>query len=408
MGFISKIKDYLNEEEEVTTVKRESLFKRRRRKTAAEDNTDSGDSQVKVKKRMEIERKTVQDFCEQLVDVSFHTEEIKNEYRLVTGYLTDIQRIEELPVDMANHIIRISERIEMLDKDRETYLQSENLLSMEQYNTLSNYEDDVVETIKNLNEMESRDTALRSDMSYLEGEKEDLRYMRDEYNGMISRIRVVMITFMSVALVTCAGLMIYAAITKRNITVFALGVAAAALLGFAVAYAKYMNLKSDIRDYDAKLKRAVSLLNKVKVKYINNTNTLDYIYEKYGVNSSQELSYQWEQYNTMVMDAKKYTKTNAEFKDRCDELVNIMKKIGVEDPFVWPKQTNAIIDRREMVEIKHSLNVRRQKLRERLATCEKIRENAQVALRAAVSDNPGMESYITDMLSPYNITIDLK
>ncbi|MBQ8413299.1 MAG: hypothetical protein IJX12_06820, partial [Lachnospiraceae bacterium] len=102
-----------------------------------------------------------------------------------------------------------------------------------------------------------------------------------------------------------------------------------------------------------------------------------------------------------------YMHANKGFKNHCDELVDIMTKIGVNDPLVWPKQTNAIIDRREMVEIKHSLNVRRQKLRERLVTCEKIRDNAYVALRAAVAANPGMENYITDMLKPYNITIDI-
>lgn len=441
MGFFDKIRDYLNEEENLTeediekaeslvsskkvkedeedikkdnSKSKKSLFKRLKKKyeeeetdSDSEPKKSSGLSSIKAKKYMENERKTVQDFCEQLVDVSFHSEEIKNEYKVVTSYLTDIQRIEELPVDMANRIISISERIEKLDKNRETYLQSENLLSMEQYNTLSNYEDDVPETVKRLNEMEARDTALRSDMGYLEGEKEDLRYMRDEYTNIISRMRGVMITVMSVLLITSIGIMIYAFVTRSNITVYALGVGAIAMLIFVVAYAKYIDLKADIKDYDAKLKRAVSLLNKVKVKYINNTNTLDYIYEKYGVHSSQELSYQWEQYNIMVRDAKRYTHTNAEFKDRCDELVNIMKKIGVEDPFVWPKQTNALIDRREMVEIKHSLNVRRQKLRERLATCEKIKDNAHIALRAAVTANPGMESYITDMLQPYNLKIDL-
>ncbi len=442
MGFFSKIKDYLNEEEDLTEEEiqeAEAIVTAPKSKKEEEDveqpkspkkgffgkfksksktnkdtiseeeglNITSGLSSVKAKKHMENERKSVQDFCEQLIDVSFHSEEIKNEYKIVTSYLTDIQRIEELPIEMANKLVHVAKKIEMLDKNRETYLQSENLLSMEQYKTIRAHEDEVVDNIKQLNEMEARDSALRSDMGHLEGEKEDLRYMRDEYTTIIVRLRGIMITLLSLFLVTTVGLMIYALITKSSVTVYALGVGAVAMICFAVAYVKYIDLKADIRDFEAKLKRAVSLLNKVKVKYINNTNTRDYIYDKYGVHSSQELSYQWEQYGIMVRDAQKYSHTNAEFKDRCDDLVKMMTQIGVEDPFVWPKQTNAIIDRREMVEIKHSLNVRRQKLRDRLTTCDKIKQNAHIALRAAVDANPGMEGYITDVLKPYNISIDL-
>ena len=407
--------DMEEEKEKLPKKKKKGLFGRRKKKKKAvlgtneesEDGINSGLSSYKMKKYRENERKTVQDFCEQLIDVSFHSEEIKREYKVVTSYLTDIQRIEELPVDMANNLINLSQRIEMLDKDRETYLQSENLLSMDQYNNLASLEDEVVDTIKKLNEMEMRDSMLKNDMSHLEGEKEDLRYMREEYTNRIVRMRGIIITLLVVFLLTSAGLLIYSFATGNSVTMYALIIGAVAMLTFVISYAKYQELKADIRDGNAKLKRAISLLNKVKVKYINNTNTLDYIYEKYGVNSSKELEYQWEQYNTMIRDAKKYTHANAEFRDRCDQLVKMLTNIGLEDPFVWPKQTNAIIDRREMVEIKHSLNVRRQKLRERLETCEKIRKNASIALRAAVVASPGMDGYINDLLSPYNLSIDI-
>ena len=110
----------------------------------------------------------------------------------------------------------------------------------------------------------------------------------------------------------------------------------------------------------------------------------------------------------MVRDAKRYIQANAEFKGYCDKLVKSLSAVGVEDPHVWPKQTNAIIDRREMVEIKHGLVVRRQKLRERMETCLKIKENAHTALKAAVSDNPGIANYINETLNTYGIKISLE
>ena len=37
----------------------------------------------------------VDDLCEQVIDASYHGEDLKKEYQLVTDYLTDIQKIEE-------------------------------------------------------------------------------------------------------------------------------------------------------------------------------------------------------------------------------------------------------------------------------------------------------------------------
>lgn len=427
MGFIDRIRAYLNEEDlpdeaadkgsgkKDNKIKTKKEKKRRSVRLKRGSTADGGDASavspdilqaLNGKAAASGDRDTVKDFCEQLIDVSYHMEDMKREYQVVTGYLTDIQRIEELPVNIANDIIDTARKIEMLDKSRQTYLQSENLLPMEQYNRIASLESGITDTIKNLNEMEMRDSMLKSDMGHLEGEKEDLRYMRNEYSERILRLRGILITILVIFLITSVTLFSAAMVTKSNMTLYALIVGVIAVIAFAVSYVRYIDLKTDIREADAKIKRAVSLLNKVKVKFINNTNTLDYIYEKYGVNSSKELEYQWQQYNTMVRDARKYSQANSDFRVYCDELVDKLARVGLTDPLVWPKQTNAIIDRREMVEIKHGLNLRRQKIRGKMATCDKIKVNAETALRAAITANPGMESYIAEMLSSYNLKLD--
>ena len=368
-------------------------------------NMDDEDvlEEVRQTKTINAEVKAVQDFCEQLVDVSYHMEDLKKEYQVVTSYLTDIQRIEELPIDIATEIIDIAKRIEMLDKNRHTYLQSENLLSMEQYKTIARLEDEVVDTIKTLNEMEHRDAMLKNDMGHLEGEKESLKYRRRDCAVGIDRLRAVLGTVLILFLLTAMGVIWYGLSTRANVTVPALVIGAIVMIIFAACYAKYVDYKAEIRESDAKVKRAVSLLNKVKAKYINNTSTLDYIYEKYGVNSSKELEYIWAQYDIMNKDAMRYSQANNDFRVYCDQLVKRLEKIGVKDPLVWPKQTNALIDRREMVEIKHSLNLRRQSIRDKVATCEKIADNAKIAIKASVELNPALESFVKEILTPFKV-----
>ena len=388
------------------------LFDRIRR-FLREDNADntneySDDNIEKVSagNRTENERQNVRDFCEQLVDSVTHMEEAKTEYRIVTEYLSDIQRIEELPVDMAKKLIDTSEQIVRLDKERQTYVESENLLPPEQYNIMSTYEGDIIDTIKKLNEMEMRDSMLKSDMGHLEGEKEDLKYNRLDDADKIEHLRGIIITILVLFLLTSGFLCVYAFMAKTSVTLYALITGAVAMICFAIFYVRYSNLKREINDTDAKVNRAISLLNKVKVKYINNTNALDYIYAKYDINSSKELEYRYELYNTMVRDEKKYYQANSELRVKREELIKQLDSIGVRDSQVWIKQAEALIDRRELVEIKHGLNVRRQSLRDRMSTCEKIRDNACIALRAAIDDNPGMESYIKDILAPYKIKLD--
>lgn len=368
-------------------------------------NMDDEDvlEEVRQTRTVNAEIKAVQDFCEQLVDVSYHMEDLKKEYQVVTSYLTDIQRIEELPIDMATELIENAKRIEMLDKNRHTYLQSENLLSMEQYKTIARLEDEVVDTIKTLNEMEQRDAMLKNDMGHLEGEKESLKYRRRDCSVGIDRLRAVLGTVLVLFLVTAMALIWYGLSTRANVTIPSLVLGAIVMVVFAACYAKYVDYKSEIKEADAKVKRAVSLLNKVKAKYINNTSTLDYIYEKYGVHSSKELEYMWAQYDTMNKDAMRYSQANNDFRVYCDQLVKRLEKIGVKDPLVWPKQTNALIDRREMVEIKHNLNMRRQSIREKMATCEKISDNAKIAIKASVELNPALESFVKEILTPFKV-----
>lgn len=405
MGFFKKIIKFFTDdsmERYLDSEEYEELKAERERKAGEDYFTIVNDSSGWSKQ----ETKLIQDICEQLVDATYHKEDMQREYQIVTKYLTDIQRIEELPRDMAREIEDIARKIQMLDDNRQTYMKSENLLSMDEYKRMSTFEADVPETIKNLNNMEMRDSMLKSDMAHLEGEKEDLKYMRSEYSGEISRIRGIIITVLIIFLLSTGILLAAALITKSSVTVYALVFGAIAAFSFTLVYVRYLTLKAGINRANAKLKRAVSLLNKVKVKFINNTNTLEYIYEKYGVNSSKELEYQWDLYNRMVRDALKYSQASDDFRVYCDELVDRLAKVGIEDPFVWPKQIKALIDHREMVEIKHSLNLRRQTLREKIASCDKIRDNANTALNNSVKAEPDVEGFINEFMATYNMKFE--
>lgn len=429
MGFFSKLKAYLNEEKpaekpigETTEHAAEDTtddltdepsakgrFSKRKAKRALKQvSKEQSSEQISTHPKHGIldERQAVQDFCEQLVDVTNHMEEIKTEYRIVTNYLTDIQRIEELPIEAAEDINATAQMILQLDADRQAYLESEKLLPLEQYNTMAAYEDEVFDTIKKLNEMEMRDSMLKSDMGHLEGEKESLKYVRADDADRIERLRGVIITILVLFMLTSIGLFVYAASAKKAVTLYALAVGAFAVVAFAIAYARYVDIRKEVRESEAKLNRAISLLNKVKVKYINNVNTMEYIYRKYGVNSCKELEYRNELYQKMVRDEKRFDRADNDLRVQQERLEKKLDRIGVRDTGVWLSQVHAFVERSELTGIKQALMERRRNLSNRMTISEKIRDNACTALRAALADNPGMEEVINESLSPHNIAVN--
>ena len=92
------------------------------------------------------------------------------------------------------------------------------------------------------------------------------------------------------------------------------------------------------------MNKAIGLLNKVKIKCVNCTNTLDYMYAKYQVKDAKELDFIVHQYQKMKKDELSYRVNASDLNRAADELEVLLKKIHVKDSSVWTKQTEAILD----------------------------------------------------------------
>ena len=105
------------------------------------------------------------------------------------------------------------------------------------------------------------------------------------------------------------------------------------------------------------------------------TNAVDYAREKYHVKNAYELKYLWEQYLNEVKEREKFRQTNEDLEYFNTKLVRLLKRYRLYDASVWINQSSALVDKKEMVEVKHNLIVRRQKLRSRIEyNMQNIRE----------------------------------
>jgi hypothetical protein len=151
------------------------------------------------------------------------------------------------------------------------------------------------------------------------------------------------------------------------------------------------------------MNKAVGMLNKTKIKNVNNKSMLDYNREKYCVDNAKQFEGLWGEYCKAKEYERKY-RENTGMLSRCnDALVQLLEEYQVKDAEVWLVQTYAILDNREMVEIRHDLNQRRQKLRERIEYNTETKERYQKDIREVVATNPMLKKYLTEDLKADNI-----
>lgn len=66
-----------------------------------------------------------------------------------------------------------------------------------------------------------------------------------------------------------------------------------------------------------------------------------------------------------------------------NELENMLKNLGLYSPHIWLGRVRAIINPKEMVEVRHEINTRRYKLRQQI----EYNENVLMKQRKILKDN---------------------
>ena len=85
-----------------------------------------------------------------------------------------------------------------------------------------------------------------------------------------------------------------------------------------------------------------------------------------------------------------------------DCLLNILKEFNIADKDIWISHAVAIIDNKEMVEVRHELNQRRQKLRERIEYNESIRADKVGQINEQIESSPDMKEELLEIVKKYS------
>lgn len=337
-------------------------------------------------------------YCEQLLADSRELEETKREYRTVTNYLNDIQILEDLPEQTMEHIRESAMSVDSLNQTRDSYKSKKKRISDTQYAQMASMEDEIPGNIRRMQNNENYQTMVKRDMDYLEGEKVEWQYYLE---SLIQEQKYLKIGIWVLLFVFAAGFCVleylqYALYKNMTTWLLAFTLVAALVGGFCI-------LRMDQDRREAKkaqscIKRAIVMANRMKAKYVSVANAVDYACEKYRVQNSMELSYLWEQYLEAVQERKSFERTNEDLEYFGRKLVRELKQLGLYDATIWLRQCPALIDKREMVEVKHYLLEQRQKLRDLLNQQVDNIQDSKKQIMALLKDNKEYHKEIMDVL----------
>lgn len=343
------------------------FFKRRKDRAALEkvmeDVQVSGLEQLSGNSFTNI----IMDRCEQIMQNAREIDDGKKEYYIVTSYLNDIELIENLAPDQAEEIQKAADYVAKLNQARDQFLNTSKRISDAQFKMIQSQEEQIPDAIKNLRMNEEYQATVKRDMQYLEGEKQEWEILKKEKRRLRKRLRKASFMLFFAAATAAALVLVLSMGFDYDLQYAWIGVIAAALFGSAYIIFRLESSRRDIQQAEININYAILLLNKVKIKYVNITNAVDYGRDRFHVRDSREFEYQWEMYQNAMREQEKYRKTNEDLNYYYDKLVKLLKKCGLYDSRVWIEQPQALVDQKEMVEIKHDLLVRRQKLRSKIA-----------------------------------------
>lgn len=367
-----------------------------------EDWENEEEDRIEDFSNKEIRDEYVKNCLEKIAEASKELENLDFEYNTVTSYLKDMEEIEAIPEEEAEDLKNCAKKVEYLQNSRDDYAGRKRLMSDERFCQIESMLDEIEEGCGKLKEAEQYQELVKKDLSRLDGEKHAYLFRKNELIGEVADTKGMAVICVA-ALALCILLLLLLQFmldmdTKAGYLITA-GVAAIAM---TVIYVKHTEAKRELKRVEHGINKIILLQNKVKIRYVNNTNLLDYLYLKYNVTSAEELENLWKQYFLEKEERDKYKRAELDLDFNQQELLRILRRYPIDDPAIWLHQTEAILDHKEMVEIRHNLIIRRQSLRRRMDyNKEVVAGGAQKEIKDLVHRYPQYAKEIIEMVEKY-------
>lgn len=352
----------------------------------------------------ETEQRTryVEGCLEQIAEATREMNLLTGEYGLVTSYLKDMEEIEALPDAEREEVDRVAAKLAALDREIQRYRGKENRMSDSEYYAMRKQETEVAEGIRKIKEGEHHAALIKKDLRRLDGERHAYAYRRAELLNIMNNLRGMAVIFLTAFVVCMLMLVVLQFGFEMDASIGYFLTIGAAAIAMTVVCVKYMDASQETTKVEKSINKLILLQNKVKIRYVNNSQLLEYLYIKYDTDSGSRLEKRWNAYQQEKEERKQYAEAEAKTEYFQKQLVEHLSHFHVSDPGRWIHQVNALLDKREMVEIRHDLILRRQALRKQMDYNNDVAETARKEVTDIVRQYPMYAQEILAMVEKYD------
>lgn len=362
---------------------------------------------VYTRKEMDMDdpvqrREYIGSCLQQMEEAARELEALEYEYNDVTSHLRDIDEINALPPEQRLEVNELAQKIIDSQTQQDKFARRKSKMTDEEFEHMERLESQAKEGAKKLSEAEDYQKKIRNDLKRLDGEREAYIYREEELINTIENNKKLIITIAVALGFIILFLVILQFALDLNVAFGYMIAVLLAAVSVTLLYVGSTNSLVELRTVRKSISRLIMLQNQVKIRYVNNTNLIDYLCLKYRVSSAKELT---SLYNRYLQEAKE----RAEFEDATrnldatqKDLIFTLRHFRVRDPEIWIHQPEGLVNHNEEVEIRHSLNVQRQSLRKRMEyNRDVVAGNAKLEIEDMARQYPKYTQEILDMVSRY-------
>ena len=337
----------------------------------------------------------------QMAEASDKLDQCDAEYQAVTSLLMDMEEIENMPGEVRMDVMNIAQRIDNLEKERRRIYSKTMQMTDKEIDCMERLADEIPTGIKKMRDAEEYRRLIKHDLKKLENERHAYKIRKHDLTEIVTNSRGIA-AICAGALVLCIILLLFLqfgyGMDVKIGYILSIGIGAVTI---TIIYIRYLDAVVELKKLSKSINRLITVHNTVKIRYINNTNLLQYLYLKYDVDDSSVLEERWNVYAEEMGARRKDEKLKAELDINYDRLVGLLSESGIKDPDIWIHQTKALYDSKETVEVRHALIARRQKLREQMEYNKSVARDAKNSISGLARKYPEYRQEISATVSRY-------
>ena len=347
-------------------------------------------------------REYIESLLQQMEEASRQLDALEVEYADVTSHLRDMEEIDALPPEQRAEVTDCAQRIIESQEQQDKFTKRKSKMSDEDFEHMERLQSEAKIGAGKLLEAESYQKKIKNDLKRLDSEHQAYLFRQEELERTMDTSKKLTI---AIGVALCS-LIVFLLILQfglgLNVTYgYMIGILLSAI-AVTVLYVQSTGAVVELKSVKKSISRLIMLQNSVKIRYVNNTNLIDYLCMKYRVMNSTELNSLYDKYQKEKKEREKYEDSRKSLDANQKDLIYILRHYRVKDPDIWVHQVEALISHNEEVEIRHSLNTQRQSLRKRMEYNRMIvAGNAKREIEDTAKLYPQYAQEILDMVSRY-------